>query len=165
MLAGVLAAGAAMPAAGQVFIGLQGTSSQHANWGIGPRVMVELGPLDFGFRLAGSFEIFFPNATTFERSGVPVLADDVDYWEANFNVHYTFGIPIVTPYVGGGLNLAGTKIEGSLDGTFDVDETKTGVNTLVGVEAKVFGIAPYLEGRKSFGGGDQWMVTLGFTFR
>ena len=148
-----------------VHLGPQATSSEHAEWGFGPRVVVDLGPLGLGFRLQGSFDYFFPSDSGFGRAGVPVMADDVDYWEANANVVWALGIPLVTPYLGAGLNFAHTKVEGAADPQLDVDETDTGVNVLGGVELKIVGIAPFLEARKEFGGGDQWMVTLGFTFR
>lgn len=165
VLAGIVAGVAALPVLGQgLSLGIQGTASQNANWGFGPRLIADLGPLDFGFRLMGTFDYFFPDAQTFERAGVPVMAEDVDYWEANFNVAYGLGIPIITPYIGGGLNIAHTKVEGSPDGTLDVDETETGINVLAGVEIGLLGVKPFLEGRKSFGGGDQWMVTLGLMF-
>ena len=159
------AAGPVAVAGQGIHVGPQATSSENANWGIGPRVMVDLGPLDLGFRLQGSFDYFFPSDTEFERGGVPVVADDVDYWELNLNVHWAFGIPLVTPYLGGGLNFAHTKVEGAEDSELDVDETDTGINLLGGVELSILGIAPFLEFRQEFGGGDQWMVTFGFTFR
>ncbi|MDX1394634.1 MAG: outer membrane beta-barrel protein [Gemmatimonadota bacterium] len=166
VLAAMLSAGGPPAVAGQgIYVGPQATSSEHANWGFGPRLMIDLGPLDLGFRLQGSFDYFFPSDSEFERAGIPVMAEDVDYWELNLNVHWVFGIPLVAPYIGGGLNIAHTKVEGASDSQLDVDETDTGVNVLGGVELKIFGFAPFLEARKEFGGGDQWMVALGFTFR
>jgi hypothetical protein len=159
--------GAATPLHGQgIAFGVQGSVADHAGFGIGPRVMLDLGPLDLGFRLVGSAELFFPDAETFERSGTAVEADDVDYWEANLNVVYTLGLPVVplTPYLGGGLNFAGIKVEGSPDGLLDIDETDAGVNVLAGLELRLFGVAPFFEGRYTFGGGDQWVLTGGITF-
>ena len=166
-LVAIAISGTAAPLRAQgIAFGLQGSVADHAGFGIGPRVMLDLGPLDLGFRVVGSAELFFPDADTFERSGTPVQAEDVDYWEANLNVVYTLGLPVIplTPYFGGGLNFAGVKIEGSPDGLLDIDETDAGVNVLAGLEIRLFGVAPFFEGRYVFGGGDQWVLTGGITF-
>lgn len=170
-MAGALVAitifGTAGPAHGQgIAFGVQGSVADHAGFGVGPRVMLDLGPFDLGFRVVGSAELFFPDAETFERSGTAVEAEDVDYWEANLNVVYTLGLPVIplTPYLGGGLNFAGVKVEGSPGGLLDIDETDAGVNVLAGLELRLFGVAPFFEGRYTFGGGDQWVLTGGIVF-
>jgi len=162
----LLGAGA-VPLQGQgLALGIQGSVADHAGFGLGPRAVLDLGPLDLGFRIVGSVELFFPDSETFERSGVPVEADDVDYWEANVNVVYTLGLPVVplVPYFGGGLNFANTKVEGSPDGLLDIDESDAGVNVLAGLELRILGVGPFFEGRYTFGGGDQWVLTGGITF-
>lgn len=143
-------------------IGLQASSSRDAGWGGGPRAHVDL-PF---FRVTGSFDLFFPDAGTYERSGVPVMAEDVDYWEANFNALWKvgFGLLPITPYLGGGLNFAGLKVEGASDERLDVDETSTGINVLGGAELDLGSVAPFFDARYTFGGGDQWVLTFGLTF-
>jgi len=158
----VLASAAGVAAQG-LGIGLQASSSRDAGWGVGPRALVDLPIL----RITGSFDIFFPDAGTYERAGIPVMAQSVDYWEANLNALYKigFGLLPLTPYVGGGLNFAGLKVEGSPEGQLDVDDTETGVNVVGGVELALGNFAPFFDARYAFGGGDQWVFTFGFTFQ
>lgn len=160
----ILAAAMAVPVTAQgLGVGLQASSSQDAGWGGGPRLILDL-PV---FIVVGSFDLFFPDSETYERAGIPVMAESVDYWEANFNLLYKIGFSLLplTPYLGGGINIAGLKVEGSPEGQLDVDGTETGVNVLGGLEFKLGSFAPFLEGRHSFGGGDQWVVTFGLTVR
>jgi len=148
-------------------LGVQGSVAQDTDFGLGPRAILDLGPFDAGFRLVGSFELFFPGASDFAGGSATVSANDVDYWEANVNVVYTLGLPLVplTPYVGGGLNFAHLRVDGSPGGRFDTDGTDTGVNVLAGAELDLLGFAPFFELRYELGGGDQWVATGGLTFR
>jgi opacity protein-like surface antigen len=168
--AGAMAVAMALPAGslhGQgISLGVQGSVADEADFGIGPRIMLDLGPFDAGLRVVGSFEIFFPDDLELDDGGMLVPAS-IDYWEANLNLLYTLGLPLVpiTPYVGGGLNFAHLEITGSPNGELDEDGTDTGVNLLAGVELHIASFAPFFEIRRSLGGGDQWVWTGGITFR
>jgi len=150
-----------------VSLGVQGSVAEDTDFGLGPRAIIDLGPFDAGLRLVGSFELFFPGSSDFDGGSATISADNVNYWEANVNVVYTLGLPVVplTPYVGGGLNFAHLLVEGSPGGRFDTDGTDTGVNVLAGAELELFGFAPFFELRYELGGGDQWVATGGITFR
>lgn len=147
-------------------LGVQGSVADDAHFGLGPRAIIDLGPFDAGFRLVGSFELFFPDNEV-ARNGMTIPVDDVDYREANVNLVYTLGLPVVplTPYIGGGLNFAHLSVRGSPGGTLDRDNTDTGVNVLAGIELELLGFAPFFELRYELGGGDQWVATGGITFR
>jgi len=103
-----------------------------------------------------SFDYFFPSG----GAGV-----DVKYWEINGNVGYR--IPNMrgnlAPYVGGGLNIAHASAS---SGGVSVSDTKAGLNLLAGT---TFGRAasktkPFLEGRVTLSGGEQFVLTGGIRF-
>ncbi len=163
-LAGVAAG---TPAMGQgIDLGAQVSSGDDSDFGIGGRLLVDLGPLDAGLRLVGSFDLFFPDDLEIDAVGAGVDAD-VDYWEANVNLLYTLGLPVVplTPYVGGGLNLAHIQVSGSPGGEFDGEDTRSGVNALIGAELDLGSVSPFGEFRYEIEGGEQWVFTVGLVFR
>jgi len=171
-VAGCAGFAVASSADAQLSLGIEASSGEKSDFGIGPRAIVDLGPFDAGLRLLGSFDVFFPGQTllrevAFETGSIDVdLAGDVDYWEANVNLVYTLGLPLVpiTPYFGGGLNVARTEVRNSTAGLFDSKRTERGVNVLGGAELSVAGVSPFLEFRYEIQGGEQWVVTGGIVF-
>lgn len=164
MCVGIMAAGTARPAHAQgLGLGPQASNAEDMDLGLGARAILDLGPLDFGLRLVGSFDLFFPDDLIVEGSEVEA---DVDYWEANVNLLYTLGLPVIplTPYVGAGLNIAHIQVQNSPDGAFDEDRTDSGVNLLGGIELELGSVSPFLEFRYEIEGGEQWVVTGGIVF-
>lgn len=169
---GVLGIGAlglalgALPLAGQgAAIGPQVSNSRDTDLGVGLRAVLDLGPLDFGLRVIGSFDLFFPDEYELDDGGG--IAGDADYWEANLNLAYDVGLPLVpiTPYIGGGLNVAHIELKDTPnDDAFLLDQTDTGVNVLGGVEIDAGAIAPFLEFRYEILGGEQWVISGGLLF-
>ena len=94
------------------------------------------------------------------------IQGDADYWEANLNLLYTLGLPLVplTPYLGGGLNIARTVVKNSTDGLLDRERTDKGVNLLAGLELGIGGLSPFVEFRYEVEGGEQWVLTGGVVF-
>ena len=142
----------------RVVFGLQADWGSDTDFGLGARAVFGLRslfpktPLDAHV----SFDYFFPSST----GGV-----DVTYWEINGNVGYR--IPKVrgnlAPYVGGGLNVA--HASASIGGT-SASDTKVGLNLLGGT---TFGRAaskmkPFVEGRVTLSGGEQFVLTGGVRF-
>lgn len=156
-------ASAAVPLDAQLGFGLQASSGEVSDFGLGPRATLELGPL--GVRLAGSLEVFFPSDFAIEGAE-PGVEGDVDFWEANLNLHWVLGLPLlpIAPYLGGGLNVRGLKISDTPAGTFDEQRTDQGVNALAGIELRVAGVSPFVEFRYELGGGEQWVVSGGIVF-
>ena len=164
--AACLAAGA-LPLAGQgASIGPQISNSRDTDIGVGLRAVLDLGPLDFGLRVIGSFDLFFPDDYELE-GGDGGVAGDVDYWEANLNLAYDVGLPLIpiSPYIGGGLNIAHIELRDTPnDEALALDQTDTGVNVLAGVEVDAGPIAPFVEFRYEILGGEQWVLTGGILF-
>jgi len=142
----------------RVAFGLQADWGSDTDFGLGARAVFGLRSLFPKTPLDGhvSFDYYFPSGT----GGV-----DVKYWEINGNVGYR--IPKVrgnlAPYVGGGLNVA--HASASFGGT-TVGDTKVGLNLLGGT---TFGRAatkmkPFVEGRFSLSGGEQFVLTGGVRF-
>lgn len=156
-----------LPLAGQgAAIGPQVSNSRDTDLGVGLRAVLDLGPLDFGLRVIGSFDVFFPDDYEIE-GGDGGIAGDADYWEANLNLAYDVGLPLIPikPYVGGGLNIAHIELmDTPNDEAFALDQTDTGVNVLGGVEIDAGAIAPFLEFRYEIQGGEQWVLTGGILF-
>ncbi|HWO89643.1 MAG TPA: hypothetical protein VNL98_10895 [Gemmatimonadales bacterium] len=99
-------------------------------------------------RYSLSFDLFFPG-------------QGVSYFETNFGALYGFssmGGGSVTPYAGGGLNLALTTGGGA--GNADV-----GLNLIGGAQFRAMGrMTPYAEVRLELGGGEQFVITGGLMF-
>ncbi len=106
--------------------------------------------------MIGSFDLFFPS----NDSG---SIRDISYWEVNANLVYTLGLPLVplTPYFGGGLNVARTDITDTTGGGADTMRTDPGVNLLAGAELGIPGLSPFVEFRYEIQGGEQWVLTGG----
>ncbi len=156
----VALAAVAIPAhaAAQLSVGAQLSSGEKYDLGIGPRVVLDLAPLGAGLRVVGSFDYFFPDALQGDEAARSVDAG-VEYWEANLNLLYRIGPPLVlvSPYVGGGLNLARLEVG-------DFASTERGVNLLAGVSLDAGGLSPFVEFRYEVEGGEQWVLTGGLVF-
>lgn len=147
----LLAVGAGSAQAQDFRWGPQLSLADDADFGLGARLEHDFAapPLT----LIGSFDWFFPDG-------------DVDYWELNANLVYNFRIadaPTVTPYVGGGLNIAHASWDSDelLD---DSSDTEPGLNILGGVRFDAGSIAPFVEARVEIEGGEQFVVTGGILF-
>lgn len=142
----------------QLSIAPQVSWGDDVDFGLGGRVTLGLPIQDFPLEAIGSFDVFFPD----DEGDV-----DLDYWEINLNAAYLFPIvtPTVTPYVGGGLNIAHASVSvpegfGGLDG----DDTELGLNLLGGVKFPLRNVTPYGELRIELGGGEQFVLTGGVAF-
>ncbi|NNG17568.1 MAG: hypothetical protein HKM89_13915, partial [Gemmatimonadales bacterium] len=99
----------------QIRFGGQLNYADDFDFGLGPRVAIA-DPALGEFRFIGTFDLFFPDSPA---------GTDFDYWELNGNVVYDFAItsaPSLTPYVGGGLNIA--HFSGSSTGGLGSSDTE-----------------------------------------
>jgi opacity protein-like surface antigen len=138
------------------------TAAAHADFGLqvsynhfetpeGELTFLEGGDFGLGVRsefgtstlaLILSFDYYFPESEI----------TDVNFYELNANIAFTFPTEGFRPYVGGGVGIARV----SFDEDFFVDsETQTGVNILGGVKFGGGGITPYVEGRYVIYGDDE----------
>lgn len=140
----------------QIRLGPQLSFGGDTDFGIGGRVVVNVKTLRH-WDFIGTFDVFFiDDNPNFDR----------DYWEANGNLAYNFGIPEVpslSPYVGGGLNIAHRSREDLSTGA-DFDDTDLGLNLFVGTLFKGGSVTPFAEFRIVEEGGDQVVITGGFLF-
>ncbi len=137
------------PSTANPHFGLQGSlGDDNVNLGLGARYensMRGLFPAWPNLRFIGSFDYFFPDSP-------------VHYWEANADVVHMFtwrGARVV-PYAGGGLNVA--RAYDPFGGS-----TETGLNIAGGLRLPGQ-YRPYLEGRLEMGGGNRFVMTLGWLF-
>jgi len=116
---------------------IQGDWGDDDDFGVGARVLFDVGRRHDGWGGLASFDFFFPG-------------EGLTYWELNGNLTYALGGDL-QPYVGGGLNLAHVSANGGSD-------TSLGLNLLGGIRVsrRVFG-----EGRVELGGGKQLVLTVG----
>lgn len=127
-------------------LGVQGSVGQDVNLGLGVRYenrMLGMFPEAPNLRFATSFDYFFPDSP-------------LSYWELNgdvFNLFAWNGARIV-PYLGGGINVARQSAG-------PAHHTDVGVN-LVGGARLPGRYRPYLEGRVELGGGNRFVLTLGW---
>jgi len=156
LAAGVgLSAGAAT---GQVSAGIQGSWGAETDFGVGVRIIVDLGGLVGGLETSGSFDYFFPGDD---------FGADLTYWEANANLVYRIDSAgeILKPYLGAGFNLA--RFEASVDvlgAEISGAETKGGLNLVGGLMFDLGAAKPFTEGKVVAGGGDQFVVSAGVRF-
>jgi hypothetical protein len=139
----------------QIRVGGQLNFADDFDFGLGPRIVIA-DPALGEFRFIGTFDLFFPDSPT---------SGDFDYWELNGNVVYDFAItsaPKLTPYVGGGLNIA--HFSSSATGGLGSSDTELGVNILGGMEFNVGAVHPFVELRIELEGGEQFVVTGGILF-
>ncbi|HWO89642.1 MAG TPA: hypothetical protein VNL98_10890 [Gemmatimonadales bacterium] len=104
-------------------------------------------------RAVGSFDFFFPG-------------QGVDWLEFNIGAVYGFsGMSggAITPYAGGGLNIARVSVDlGTLGSS---SNTEVGLNLIGGARFRAMGsMTPYAEVRLELGGGEQFVITGGLLF-
>lgn len=143
----------------QVRVGGQVSFADDTDFGIGPRLGVELANVISGLWLVGSFDYFFPDQGLFGS------ASSIDYWELNANLLY--GVPLadvtnLMPYFGAGLNLARSSIAPASGGA-SVSDSRLGLNLVAGLDFPLSTITPFVELRLEVDGGDQFVVTGGVT--
>lgn len=148
---------------GQVAFGAQGNWGSEADFGVGGRVLIDLGQAVPGLDIAGDFNYFFPDEETDQA--------DLTWWEINGNAQYAFPIEesSVRPYLAAGLNV--TRIEVDVDGgqdgpgfDFSGDNTEVGLNLGGGIKFPAGSVTPYIEGRAVVSDADQVVVTGGILF-
>lgn len=106
------------------------TFLEGGDFGLGARSEFGLSTL----ALVLSFDYYFPEGEI----------RDVNFYEFNANLVFTFPTEGFRPYVGGGLGIA----RASFDENFFVDSaSQTGVNILGGVKFGGGGVTPFVEGR------------------
>ncbi len=119
------------------------------DFGLGARVEFDFN--NSPLTVIGSFDYYFPDGS-------------VDYWEINGNLIYNFDIasaPTVTPYAGGGLNIAHWSIDTEVGSRSDTDP---GLNLLGGARFDAGSLMPFVEMKFTIEGGDQFVVTGGLLF-
>ena len=131
----------------QVHIGPQVSYGGDTEVGVGARVVANVESLAH-WDFIGTFDVFFPG-------------NGVDYWEANGNLAYNFGIPeapSLSPYVGIGLNIAHIS-NGS------ADDTDLGINFFAGTQFESSSsVTPYAEVRIVAEAAEQVVLTVGLLF-
>jgi len=158
LLAAVAGALLLLPATAeaQVRLGPQISFGGDTDFGIGARIVANVQSLRH-WDFIGTFDVFFiDDNPNFDRN----------YWEANGNLAYNFGIPEVpslSPYVGGGLNIAHMSRENVESGE-DRDDTDLGLNLFVGTQFQGASITPFAEFRIVAEGAEQVVITGGFLF-
>lgn len=148
MVAGGLAFGAP-EARAQVAIGAQVSYAEDMDLGVGARAGVSL-PFT-GLGVMASFDYFFPGI------------DDFSYMELNANLLYDLTlvrVPIFSPYVGAGLNVARSSFDGASSST----KTEEGLNLVAGAEFGVALLKPFVEFRYQVREGGQFVVAAGLNF-
>ena len=145
-------------------MGVETASAQGFRWGpevsLGTDTDLGLGArAEFDFSgsaltIIASFDYYFPDGPA-------------NYWEINGNLIYNFSIPsapTVTPYAGGGLNIAHVSWDGD-NGLFDDrSDTDPGLNLLGGARFDAGTIMPFVELKFEIEGGEQFVVTGGILF-
>jgi hypothetical protein len=119
------------------------------DFGLGARVEFDFN--NSPLTVVGSFDYYFPDGP-------------VDYWEINGNLIYNFDIPSapsVTPYAGGGLNIAHASRD-TESGSFS--DTDPGLNLLGGARFDAGSLMPFVEMKFTIEGAEQFVVTGGLLF-
>jgi hypothetical protein len=117
--------------------------------GLGARIEFDLN--NSPLTIIGSFDYYFPDGP-------------VKYWEINGNLIYNFDVPSapsVTPYAGGGLNIAHASVDGDFGSASDTDP---GLNLLGGARFDAGSLMPFVEMKFTIEGADQFVVTGGLLF-
>ena len=140
----------------QARVGPQLSLGSKQDVGLGARLLVNIKSVEH-LAFIGTFDLFFP--------------DDGSYWELNGNVAYSFditGAPSLSPYVGGGLNIAHKSHDHHHghdhhhhDGESDTD---LGINLLGGTQFGTGSVNPFVELRIELAGGEQFVITGGVLF-
>ncbi|TFG66195.1 MAG: hypothetical protein E4H28_02565 [Gemmatimonadales bacterium] len=138
----------------QVRLGPQLSFGDDTDFGIGGRAIVNVQSLRH-WDFIGTFDVFFPDDGP---------NNSLNYWEANGNMAYNFGVPetpSLAPYVGVGLNIA--HISGDNPGG-DFSDTDLGLNFFAGTQFEGRSVTPFAEIRVVAEGADQLVVTGGVLF-
>ena len=152
----------AAPSAEAQRFGIQADFSTEWDFGVGARgefdltnVFTNRGAFSRAFIVA-SFDYFFPDCP----GGAGV---DCTYWELNpmLAVPITVTNPNITPYLGGGLNIARVSFETAAG---DASDTEIGLNLLGGLRFPLGGVRAYTDARIVIGDNDQLVLTFGFLF-
>lgn len=141
-----------------VKVGAQASFADDADFGIGPRLQIELPRVASGLWIASSFDYFFPD------QGFGTSVDDVDYWEFNANLLYDIALANVTnlvPYIGAGLNVARVS---TTVGSESASNTDLGLNIVGGASFPLASVTPFVEVRIEVEGGEQFVVAGGILF-
>jgi hypothetical protein len=129
-----------------------GTNS--LNFGVGGRLELGLAKsLGAPLTGVGSFDYFFGTG-------------GVHFWEINANIFYNFTVPksSITPYAGGGLNIAHAGV--NCGGFAGCSATEAGLNLGGGAKFKLHGstMTPYAEARIELRTGSAFVLTGGLLF-
>lgn len=141
------------PADAQIRFGGQLNAADDTDFGLGPRVALDLQELDSNLQVIGTWDFYFPDTDS---------GTDLDFWELNGNVVYRLALPetdVVVPYGGGGINIARREFEGPTGA--ESDDTDLGLNVLAGVEFPLLSFTPFVEVRRAIDGGEQFYLTAG----
>ena len=145
-------------------VGFDTASAQGFRWG----PQISLGDdSDFGIGARAEFDLKGPPLTIIGSFDYYFPGGSVDYWEFNGNLIYNFDIPsapTVTPYAGGGLNIAHVSWGGSDEFVDDHSDTRAGLNLLGGARFDAGSIMPFIEMKFEIEGGEQFVVTGGILF-
>jgi hypothetical protein len=133
-------AGAPRDAGAQATFGAEALFGTDTDFGIGGRIHADLGtsaPLEF----QAAFDLFFPEGPA-------------EYWEINANLWYEIESAggAVQPYLGGGLNI------GHGSGGNGFSDTDLGLNLGGGVKFIGRNTTPFIEGRFTVGGIEQFVI-------
>ena len=131
----------------QVHFGPQLSYGGETEVGVGGRVVANVESLAH-WDFIGTIDFFFPN-------------ENVDYWEANGNLAYNFGLPeapSLSPYVGVGLNIA------NRDHPVAGSETDLGINFFAGTQFEGTSVTPFAEIRLVAEAAEQVVLTGGILF-
>lgn len=152
LVAAVSTEGLAQGAARPFNLGGQVSFGGDSDLGIGIRYENQLNsllPSMPTLRAVGSFDLFFPG-------------QGVDWMEFNIGAVYGFSAlgSGVTPYAGGGLNIA--RMSFDLGPLGSSSNTEIGLNVIGGARFRAMGrMTPYAEVRLELGGGEQFVLTAG----
>ena len=133
--------------------GAQATWADDSDFGIGARVLYPaLGKMVgvSGLEGSASFDWFFPSLG--------------NYFEINVNALYPIsiaGMPKVSPYVGGGLNVARRSVDLVI---VTASSTDIGLNALAGARFALGKLNTFAEAKIELGGGEQFALTFGVLF-
>lgn len=162
----------------QVGFGGQVSLGSDSEIGIGARVTFGLDSLlqavvpDHGANhLEGiiSFDYFFPDDLFVIQIPEERVAFEISYFEINANLALSFVVPNydrITPYLGGGLNIARTSVNVDLgtSGSISSSETDIGLNLLAGSKFGSGQVRPFAELRLEVKGDKQVVIAAGIVF-
>jgi hypothetical protein len=119
----------------QVRFGIQGSYGDDSDFGVGGRIVFDISQLLQGCEVIGSFDYFFPDI---DLEGI-----DYTYLEVNANIIYNVPVQNLSPYIGGGLNVARGSVSEDITG-FDlgISDTEIGGNLVGGLKFQTTRLSP-----------------------